>query len=69
MSRQNSNYWFGGGNAVQHIINSGVEGVEYILPNTDAQALSMFKMPRLKLGKDITKGLGAGNNLKLEGCN
>ena len=53
----------GGGNTVQHIINSGVEGVEYICANTDAQALSMVQNAKtLKLGKDITKGLGAGNN-------
>ncbi len=53
----------GGGNTVQHIINSGVEGVEYICANTDAQALSMVQNAKtIKLGKDITKGLGAGNN-------
>ena len=53
----------GGGNTVQHIINSGVEGVEFICANTDAQALSMVQNAKtLKLGKDITKGLGAGNN-------
>ncbi|MAV83903.1 MAG: cell division protein FtsZ [Gammaproteobacteria bacterium] len=53
----------GGGNTVQHIINSGVEGVEFICANTDAQALSMVQNAKtLKLGKDVTKGLGAGNN-------
>ena len=52
-----------GGNAVDHMINKGVEGVEFISANTDAQALkrSQAKL-QLQLGAGITKGLGAGAN-------
>lgn len=51
----------GGGNAVQHMINSAVEGVEFIVANTDAQALkSLTARTQLQLGGTITKGLGAG---------
>ncbi|HTT09152.1 MAG TPA: cell division protein FtsZ [Gammaproteobacteria bacterium] len=51
----------GGGNAVQHMVNAGIDGVDFISANTDAQALknSAARMT-LQLGKDITKGLGAG---------
>jgi cell division protein FtsZ len=52
-----------GGNAVDHMIKKGVEGVEFICANTDAQALSRNKSERtLQLGTQITKGLGAGAN-------
>ena len=51
----------GGGNAVQHMVNSQLEGVEFICANTDAQALkSLDSKTLLQLGGDITKGLGAG---------
>jgi cell division protein FtsZ len=52
-----------GGNAVDHMIDKGVEGVEFISANTDAQALrrSAAKI-QLQLGAGITKGLGAGAN-------
>ena len=51
----------GGGNAVQHMIARGVEGVEFIAANTDAQALkSLDARTVLQLGGNITKGLGAG---------
>lgn len=51
----------GGGNAVQHMINSAVEGVEFIVANTDSQALkSLSARTQLQLGGNITKGLGAG---------
>ncbi len=51
----------GGGNAVQHMINSSVEGVEFIVANTDAQAMkSLSARTQLQLGGNITKGLGAG---------
>ena len=53
----------GGGNAVHHMINSEVDGVEFICANTDAQALNSLKTKTiLQLGSNITKGLGAGAN-------
>jgi cell division protein FtsZ len=52
-----------GGNAVDHMIVAGVEGVEFICANTDAQALKRNKAKTLlQLGSDVTKGLGAGAN-------
>ncbi|AGA34239.1 Cell division protein FtsZ [Thioalkalivibrio nitratireducens DSM 14787] len=51
----------GGGNAVQHMVYSQLEGVDFICANTDAQALkSLGAKTLLQLGSDITKGLGAG---------
>ena len=53
----------GGGNAVKHMIENSVEGVDFICANTDAQALSDIESKTvLQLGGDITKGLGAGAN-------
>ena len=53
----------GGGNAVEHMMSSQVEGVEFICANTDAQALkNMNAKTLLQLGGAITKGLGAGAN-------
>ncbi len=53
----------GGGNAVQHMLNNGVDGVDFICANTDAQALkSMTARTILQLGSQVTKGLGAGAN-------
>ncbi|WP_432696304.1 cell division protein FtsZ [Marinobacterium sp. YM272] len=53
----------GGGNAVQHMVDNTVEGVEFICANTDAQALSrMASRTSLHIGGDLTKGLGAGAN-------
>jgi cell division protein FtsZ len=52
-----------GGNAVDHMILEGVEGVEFICANTDAQALKRTKSKTLlQLGAAVTKGLGAGAN-------
>ena len=52
-----------GGNAVDHMIEAGVEGVEFIYANTDAQALKRNKSKTLlQLGANVTKGLGAGAN-------
>lgn len=52
-----------GGNAVDHMIEQGVEGVEFICANTDAQALKRTKSKTLlQLGANVTKGLGAGAN-------
>jgi cell division protein FtsZ len=53
----------GGGNAVAHMVASGIEGVEFMCINTDAQALKHSKIKTaLQIGSDITKGLGAGAN-------
>mgnify|MGYP000254952461 CR=1 FL=1 len=53
----------GGGNAVEHMLASSVDGVEFICANTDAQALkNMNSRTLLQLGGNITKGLGAGAN-------
>ncbi|HHO59393.1 MAG TPA: cell division protein FtsZ, partial [Thiotrichales bacterium] len=51
----------GGGNAVQHMVRSGIDGVEFICTNTDAQALGRVEGAKsLQIGSNITKGLGAG---------
>lgn len=53
----------GGCNAVNTMIRSGLSGVEYIVANTDAQALSVSLAPtKIQLGGNVTKGLGAGAN-------
>ncbi|MDD2775767.1 MAG: cell division protein FtsZ [Gallionella sp.] len=50
-----------GGNAVDHMIEQGMQGVEFIVINTDAQALRRSKATiQLQIGANITKGLGAG---------
>lgn len=52
-----------GGNAVDHMLERGVEGVEFICMNTDAQALKRNRAQHLlQLGTGVTKGLGAGAN-------
>lgn len=51
----------GGGNAINHMLSESIEGVEFIVLNTDAQALkSSTAETVLQIGSDITKGLGAG---------
>jgi cell division protein FtsZ len=53
----------GGNNAVNRMIETGVEGVEFITANTDLQALTMSRAPKkLQLGVKLTNGLGAGAN-------
>ena len=52
----------GGGNALKHMIKSGVTGVEFISANTDAQALQDIDATILQIGSGLTKGLGAGAN-------
>ena len=53
----------GGGNAVEHMVESNVEGVEFVCANTDSQALKNSSARTvLQLGTDVTKGLGAGAN-------
>jgi len=52
----------GGGNAVNNMISAGLRGVEFVVANTDAQALTMSKADRLiQLGANVTEGLGAGS--------
>ncbi len=51
----------GGGNAVEHMVHSGIEGVEFMCVNTDIQALkNMSSKTTIQIGSSITKGLGAG---------
>lgn len=53
----------GGSNAVATMIDSGMVGVEFIVANTDGQALNANKAPgKIQLGRELTKGLGAGAN-------
>ncbi|MEO3385518.1 cell division protein FtsZ [Mesorhizobium sp. CAU 1741] len=52
----------GGGNAVNNMITAGLRGVDFVVANTDAQALTMSKSERLiQLGAHVTEGLGAGS--------
>ncbi|MCP1199696.1 cell division protein FtsZ [Notoacmeibacter sp. MSK16QG-6] len=52
----------GGGNAVNNMISAGLEGVDFVVANTDAQALAMSKSDRIiQLGAHVTEGLGAGS--------
>ena len=52
----------GGGNAVNNMIAEKLQGAEFVVANTDAQALSMSKASRLiQLGAHVTEGLGAGS--------
>ena len=51
-----------GGNAVNNMITSGLEGVEFVVANTDSQALAMSKAARtIQMGIQVTQGLGAGS--------
>ena len=51
----------GGGNAVAHMVRAGIEGVDFICANTDAQALKRSTArTQLQLGSTLTRGLGAG---------
>ncbi len=53
----------GGGNAVAHMVDAGIDGVDFICANTDAQALKSARVrTALQIGCNITKGLGAGAN-------
>jgi len=53
----------GGNNAVNRMIESGLQGVEFIAINCDAQALLLSKAPtRIQIGEELTRGLGAGAN-------
>src|SRR3954451_23544570 len=51
-----------GGNAVNNMINSGLVGCEFVVANTDAQALTLSKAERIiQMGVQVTEGLGAGS--------
>ncbi len=53
----------GGQNAVNRMIEEGIEGVEFIAVNTDAQALMLSSAPqRIRIGEKLTKGLGSGGD-------
>ena len=52
----------GGGNAVEHMVASEIEGVEFVCVNTDSQALKNASARTLQLGTNVTRGLGAGAN-------
>ncbi|MBA3248393.1 MAG: cell division protein FtsZ [Pyrinomonadaceae bacterium] len=53
----------GGGNAVNRMIEAGIEGIEFLVANTDLQALKRSRAPiKIQLGSKLTKGLGAGAN-------
>lgn len=53
----------GGSNAVNHMYNQGITGVDFIICNTDAQALELSPIPnKIQLGTTLTEGLGAGAN-------
>ncbi|ATU94870.1 cell division protein FtsZ [Phyllobacterium zundukense] len=56
----------GGGNAVNNMIREGLQGTEFVVANTDAQALTMSKAGRLiQLGVNLTQGLGAGSHAEI----
>ena len=53
----------GGGNAVNRMIQAGIKGIEFIVANTDVQAMRASAAPvKIQLGAKLTKGLGAGAN-------
>ncbi len=53
----------GGGNAVNYMYNLGIEGVDFVVCNTDSQALALSPVPnKIQLGPHLTQGLGAGAN-------
>ena len=53
----------GGSNAVNHMYNQGIAGVDFFVCNTDSQALERSPVPnKIQLGTSLTEGLGAGSN-------
>ena len=53
----------GGSNAINHMFNQGIKGVDFVICNTDAQALENSSVPiKIQLGVSLTEGLGAGAN-------
>ena len=58
-----------GGNAVSNMISANLEGVDFLVANTDGQALAASLADRkIQLGRQQTQGLGAGSALKLARC-
>src|SRR3954468_17443893 len=58
----------GGGNAVNRMIDARMEGVEFVVANTDLQALQLSQSPvKIQLGVKLTNGLGAGANPEVGG--
>ena len=56
----------GGGNAINHMFQQGIVGVDFVICNTDSQALEKSPVPiKIQLGASLTEGLGAGANLRL----
>ena len=56
----------GGSNAINHMFNQGIKGVDFVICNTDAQALENSAVPiKIQLGVSLTEGLGAGANPKV----
>ena len=52
----------GGSNAVNHMFNQGIKGVDFVVCNTDVQALEVSPVPyRIQLGPSLTEGRGAGS--------
>jgi len=53
----------GGSNAINHMFQQGINGVDFVITNTDAQALNESSVPiKIQLGASLTEGLGAGAN-------
>jgi cell division protein FtsZ len=53
----------GGSNAVNRMIEEGIQGVEFVAVNTDSQALMLSRAPqRIRIGEKLTKGLGSGGD-------
>ena len=52
----------GGTNAINHMFKQGISGVDFVISNTDAQALNESQFPLNQLGATLTEGLGAGAN-------
>ena len=53
----------GGSNAVNYMFENGIKGVDFVICNTDLQALEASSIPtKIQLGENLTEGLGAGSN-------
>ena len=53
----------GGSNAVNYMHSKGIKGVDFVVCNTDSQALEASQVPvKIQLGAELTEGLGAGSN-------
>lgn len=58
----------GGSNAINYMFHQGIKGVDFIITNTDAQALTESGVPtKIQLGASLTEGLGAGANPEVGG--